>query len=120
LNRLDEIIIFDRLSRDDMTGIVDIQVGLLVKRLARRNIGLEMDEAARKWLADRGYDPVFGARPLKRVIQHELQDRLAELLLAGDVMDGDIVSVTADEDGLIITSRRGPGSDEAELEEAAE
>ncbi len=122
LNRLDEIIIFDRLSREDMFGIVDIQVGLLAKRLARRNITLELDDNARTWLAEKGYDPVFGARPLKRVIQHELQDELAEMILSGEIMDGDIVSVGAGEGRLLIATRRGPGSDEDEesVEEAAE
>jgi ATP-dependent Clp protease ATP-binding subunit ClpB len=107
LNRLDEMIIFDRLSRKDMDGIVDIQIGLLGKRLARRNIALELDEGARKWLADEGYDPVFGARPLKRVIQRSLQDRLAEMLLAGDILDGDTVTVRAGSAGLIIGDRVG-------------
>ena len=122
LNRLDEIIIFDRLSREDMFGIVDIQVGLLAKRLARRNITLELDDNARTWLAEKGYDPVFGARPLKRVIQHELQDELAEMILSGEIMDGDIVTVGAGEGRLLIATRRGPGSDEDEenVEEAAE
>ncbi|CAN0601870.1 unnamed protein product, partial [Ectocarpus sp. 12 AP-2014] len=69
LNRLDDMIVFDRLSREDMTGIVDIQVAQLVKRLAKQNITLELDDAAKKWLGDEGYDPVYGARPLKRVIQ---------------------------------------------------
>ncbi len=105
LNRLDEIVIFDRLSRDDMTAIVDIQLGLLEKRLAARKIGIEVDDAARKWLADRGYDPVYGARPLKRVIQKELQDPLAELLLSGEVMDGDTIKVTADENGLVVNGK---------------
>jgi len=107
LNRLDETIIFDRLSRADMDGIVDIQLGLLATRLSRRNITLELDEGAKTWLADEGYDPVFGARPLKRVMQRSLQDQLAELLLAGDVMDGDSVSVSAGADGLIIGERVG-------------
>ena len=105
LNRLDETIIFDRLSRPDMDGIVDIQIARLAKRLAKRQIGLELDEAARTWLADEGYDPVFGARPLKRVIQRALQDSLAEMLLAGDVADGDTVAVSAGADGLIIGDR---------------
>ncbi|WP_333684830.1 ATP-dependent chaperone ClpB, partial [Pontibaca methylaminivorans] len=78
LNRLDEIVIFDRLSRENMDGIVDIQLRRLQNRLAGRKIALELDEAAHKWLADEGYDPVFGARPLKRVIQRSLQDPLAE------------------------------------------
>ncbi len=114
LNRLDEIIIFDRLTREDMAGIVDIQLGLLAKRLAKRNITLEVDDAARAWLADKGYDPVFGARPLKRVIQHELQDELAELILAGEIMDGDTVMIGAGEGRLLISSRR-----EAEIAEEA-
>ncbi|MCH2165273.1 MAG: ATP-dependent chaperone ClpB [Marinovum sp.] len=116
LNRLDETIIFDRLGRGDMDGIVDIQMERLLKRLAARKIALELDEGARTWLADEGYDPVFGARPLKRVIQRALQDPLAEMLLAGDVGDGDTIQVSAGSDGLIIgdrvsSSRREPPSD---------
>jgi len=102
LNRLDETIIFDRLARKDMTGIVDIQLGLLKKRLAGRKIELVLDDAAKEWLADEGYDPVFGARPLKRVIQRVLQNPLAEMLLAGGIRDGDSISVSAGADGLII------------------
>jgi ATP-dependent Clp protease ATP-binding subunit ClpB len=105
LNRLDETVIFDRLARADMAGIVDIQVNRLLKRLAGRKIGLELDEGARKWLADEGYDPVFGARPLKRVIQRALQDPLAEMILAGDVLDGDLIPVQAGAEGLIIGDR---------------
>lgn len=105
LNRLDETIIFDRLSREDMDGIVEIQLGRLTKRLGRRNISLDLDEAAMKWLADEGYDPVFGARPLKRVIQRALQNQLAEMLLAGDVMDGDTITVSAGADGLLVGDR---------------
>ena len=105
LNRLDETIIFDRLGREDMDGIVDIQLARLLKRLVSRKIELELDDGARKWLADEGYDPVFGARPLKRVIQRALQDPLAEMLLAGDVKDGDLISVSAGPEGLIIGDR---------------
>ncbi len=107
LNRLDETIIFDRLSRGDMDGIVDIQLARLAKRLAARKIGIELDEAAKKWLADEGYDPVFGARPLKRVIQRALQDPLAEALLAGDILDGSTIEVSAGPEGLIIGDRVG-------------
>ena len=107
LNRLDETIIFDRLGRQDMDGIVDIQLARLGKRLAQRKIALDLDEAARKWLADEGYDPVFGARPLKRVIQRALQDPLAELLLAGDLKDGMTIPVSAGAEGLIIGDRVG-------------
>ncbi|WP_111733261.1 ATP-dependent chaperone ClpB [Roseovarius amoyensis] len=107
LNRLDEIVIFDRLTRDQMDGIVDIQIARLQKRLASRKIRLELDDASRKWLADEGYDPVYGARPLKRVIQKALQDPLAEALLAGDIVDDGTVPVTAGADGLIIGERVG-------------
>ncbi|MEM9961872.1 MAG: ATP-dependent chaperone ClpB [Pseudomonadota bacterium] len=105
LNRLDEIILFDRLSRGHMGGIVDIQLGQLAKRLEPRKIVLEMDDAARNWLADKGYDPVYGARPLKRVIQKALQDPLAELLLSGALKDGEALPVSADQDGLILGER---------------
>ncbi|MEC8631533.1 MAG: ATP-dependent chaperone ClpB [Pseudomonadota bacterium] len=107
LNRLDETVIFDRLSREDMDGIVDIQLARLQKRLAGRKITLTLSEAAEKWLADEGYDPVFGARPLKRVIQRSVQDPLAELILAGDVKDGDEIPIDAGAEGLIIGDRVG-------------
>ena len=110
LNRLDETIIFDRLARDDMAGIVTIQLGLLDKRLAGREIRLDLSDAALKWLADEGYDPVFGARPLKRVIQRAVQDPLAEMILAGDVMDGATVSVDVGPDGLIVGDRVAPSN----------
>lgn len=105
LNRLDETIIFDRLGRADMTGIVEIQLRRLEKRLAQRKITLDLDPDARAWLAEEGYDPVYGARPLKRVIQRQLQDPLAEMLLAGDVLDGSTVHVTAGAEGLIVGDR---------------
>ncbi|MEM6587651.1 MAG: ATP-dependent chaperone ClpB [Pseudomonadota bacterium] len=107
LNRLDEIVIFDRLARAQMDGIVDIQMARLLKRLASRKIKLNLDEGAKTWLADEGYDPVYGARPLKRVIQKALQDPLAEALLAGDILDGSEVEVSAGTDGLIIGDRVG-------------
>ncbi|MFH5775239.1 ATP-dependent chaperone ClpB [Paracoccus sp. NGMCC 1.201697] len=105
LNRLDEIIIFHRLTRDNMDGIVKIQLFQLEHRLAQRNILLELDEDATKWLADEGYDPVFGARPLKRVIQRSLQNPLAEMILSGEVLDGQTVHVSAGPDGLIVGNR---------------
>ncbi|AWI82564.1 ATP-dependent chaperone ClpB [Alloyangia pacifica] len=107
LNRLDETIIFDRLKREDMDGIVEIQLARLLKRLANRKVTLTLDEGAKKWLAEEGYDPVFGARPLKRVIQRALQDPLAEMILGGDIHDGDTVPVSAGADGLIIGDRIG-------------
>ncbi len=105
LNRLDETVIFDRLARADMGAIVDIQLRRLEKRLTSRKIALALDAEARAWLADEGYDPVFGARPLKRVIQRALQDPLAEAILAGDVLDGATVTVTTGPDGLMIGDR---------------
>src|SRR3546814_9610565 len=90
-----EILLFHRLTRQQMTGIVEIQLGRLHRMLADRKIALELDEQAKAWLADRGYDPVYGARPLKRVIQRELQNPLASLILEGKIGDGDTVSATA-------------------------
>ncbi|MFP3384721.1 ATP-dependent chaperone ClpB [Tritonibacter sp. SIMBA_163] len=117
LNRLDETVIFDRLGRHDMGGIVEIQLRRLVKRLADRKITLQLDDGAKAWLADEGYDPVFGARPLKRVIQRALQNPLAEALLSGDIKDGETVSVSAGSEGLVIGDRLGttkrPRPDEA-------
>jgi ATP-dependent Clp protease ATP-binding subunit ClpB len=102
LNRLDEILLFHRLTRGQMTVIVDIQLVQLQSLLAERKIALELDEAAKAWLADKGYDPVYGARPLKRVIQRELQNPLASLVLEGGIADGDKVRVTVGEGGLAI------------------
>ena len=102
LNRLDEILLFRRLTRDQMTGIVDIQLAHLRKLLADRKIALALDEAALRWLGDAGYDPVYGARPLKRVIQRSLQNPLAGLILEGRIADGDTVTVSAGPDGLVI------------------
>ncbi|MDX1486385.1 MAG: ATP-dependent chaperone ClpB, partial [Alphaproteobacteria bacterium] len=95
LNRLDEILIFQRLTREHMTAIVDIQLGHLQALLEDRKITLELDDAARAWLADAGFDPVYGARPLKRVIQKSLQNPLAGLILEGAIGDGETVAVTA-------------------------
>ena len=102
LNRLDEIIVFHRLQRDQMSRIVDIQMGHLHKLLADRKISLRLDDAARTWLANRGYDPQYGARPLKRVIQKSVQDALAELMLAGRIKDGDEVRVSVRDGHIVI------------------
>jgi ATP-dependent Clp protease ATP-binding subunit ClpB len=102
LNRLDEILLFRRLSRDDMKGIVAIQIERLRKLLSDRKITLELDAAAMAWLANAGYDPVYGARPLKRVIQRELQNPLAQSILQGHIPDGSIVHVSASDTGLMI------------------
>ncbi|MBO1081541.1 ATP-dependent chaperone ClpB [Roseomonas haemaphysalidis] len=100
LNRLDEVVLFRRLARKDMGSIVEIQLGRLRQLLADRKITLELDQSAREWLAEAGYDPVYGARPLKRVIQRNLQDRLAGMLLEGTVRDGSALRVSAGVDGL--------------------
>jgi ATP-dependent Clp protease ATP-binding subunit ClpB len=105
LNRLDEILLFRRLSRRDMTAIVDIQLQRLNKLLADRKIILDIDEAAKSWLAAAGYDPVYGARPLKRVIQRALQNPLAEQILEGGITDGETVKVGVGEGGLAIGAR---------------
>jgi ATP-dependent Clp protease ATP-binding subunit ClpB len=102
LNRLDDIILFHRLQRSQMTAIVDIQIGRLRKLLADRNITIELDDMARTWLANRGYDPAYGARPLKRVIQRHVQDPLAEQILAGGVKDGDTVRISVRDGALTI------------------
>ena len=117
LNRVDEIILFHRLRRENMAAIVDIQFGRLQKLLADRKITLELDPAARTWLADKGYDPVYGARPLKRVIQKAVQDPLAELILSGEVRDGAAVPITAGRDGLRIADH---GEDPREEADAAD
>jgi ATP-dependent Clp protease ATP-binding subunit ClpB len=104
LNRLDEILIFGRLSRADMKGIVDIQLARLQKLLTDRKLTLDVDDKAKEWLGEVGYDPVYGARPLKRVIQRQLQNPLAEMILAGRIADGETVHVTTSgEDSLKIT-----------------
>ena len=102
LNRLDEVILFHRLSRRNMTGIVDIQLLRLDALLAERKLELALDQKAKEWLADAGYDPVYGARPLKRVIQRELQNPLAMLILEGKFKAGEVIAVSADQDGLTI------------------
>ena len=102
LNRIDEIVLFQRLGRDQMAGIVRIQLARFEKLLADRRLTLSIDDAALAWLADRGYDPVYGARPLKRVIQKDLVDPIARKLLAGEIEDGGVIAVSAGTDGLVI------------------
>lgn len=116
LNRLDEILLFSRLGREQMTGIVEIQLEGLHKLLADRRIKLEVDEKAKKWLADQGYDPVYGARPLKRVIQTALQNKLAEMLLKGEIVDGSIVQATEKQGHLDFKIQSPKGT---QLKEAA-
>jgi ATP-dependent Clp protease ATP-binding subunit ClpB len=117
LNRLDEIILFNRLSRVNMDKIVDIQMHRLTKLLADRKIEITLDEKAREWLANAGYDPVYGARPLKRVIQRRLQDPLAQLLLEGKISDGAKVKVGAAKAGLIINGQTFANDDDLALDD---
>jgi ATP-dependent Clp protease ATP-binding subunit ClpB len=111
LNRLDEILLFRRLSRADMSGIVEIQLKRLDKLLVDRKITLGVDASAKAWLAETGYDPVYGARPLKRVIQRQLQNPLAQMILSGRINDGDSVPVTAGKDGLVIAGELAAAAD---------
>jgi ATP-dependent Clp protease ATP-binding subunit ClpB len=106
LNRLDEIILFHRLKRENMGAIVDIQLERLAKLLSDRKITVKLDKAAHDWLAEKGYDPAYGARPLKRVIQKALQDPLAEEILGGNVADGDTVDVGVGKDGLTLKAAK--------------
>jgi ATP-dependent Clp protease ATP-binding subunit ClpB len=115
LNRVDEIILFHRLRREDMGAIVDIQFKRLAKLLEDRKIAIELDPKGRVWLADKGYDPTYGARPLKRVIQKWVQDPLAQRLLAGEVADGAVVKVSAAQGRLTIDGKP-VGSDPADAE----
>ncbi len=113
LNRLDEIVLFHRLKRTEMGTIVAIQLKRLEKLLEDRKIALVLDDSARAWIADKGYDPVYGARPLKRVIQRFVQDPLAEKILAGSVKDGERVEITAGTDRLLFTSIGGAQAEAA-------
>ena len=110
LNRLDDIILFDALSIDELTEIVDLQVTRLARRLADRRLVLSVTPAAKEWLAVTGFDPVYGARPLRRLIQSAIGDQLARGLLSGQIADGDTVTVDRDPgesaDALTLTSQR--------------
>ncbi|MGO3774168.1 MAG: ATP-dependent chaperone ClpB [Corynebacterium casei] len=103
INRLDDVVLFDSLSTELIEGIVDIQLGSLAQRLEQRRLLLDVDSQAKHWLAERGYDPAYGARPLRRLIQQAIGDQLARKLLAGDIRDGDTVHVTTAEDGEALT-----------------
>ncbi|MCX5581228.1 ATP-dependent chaperone ClpB [Kaistia terrae] len=105
LNRLDDIILFHRLKKTEMGKIVEIQLGRLAKLLEERKVTLELDDTARTWLADKGYDPAYGARPLKRVIQRYVQDPLADKILAGEIADGQLIKITAGTDRLLFLPR---------------
>jgi ATP-dependent Clp protease ATP-binding subunit ClpB len=119
LNRVDEIILFHRLRREDMAAIVDIQFLRLAKLLDDRKITLELDAKGRQWLADKGYDPSYGARPLKRVIQKSVQDPLAQMLLAGELADGTLVKIGALHGALTINGKAIGGAAEADAPKGA-
>ena len=104
LNRVDEVILFHRLKREQMASIVDIQMHRLQALLDERKITLDLKPEARAWLAEKGWDPAYGARPLKRVIQKTVQDPLAEKILAGDIQDGSVVEASVGEGGLVFTA----------------
>jgi ATP-dependent Clp protease ATP-binding subunit ClpB len=107
LNRVDEVIIFKPMAKDDILRIVDLQIGLLRKRLADRKIGIAVSRQARELLAERGYDPVYGARRLKRTIQRDIQNPLAMKILAGDYREGDTVAVDVDgKDGFVFGKKQ--------------
>ena len=105
LNRVDEVILFERLRRDQMADIVDIQMHRLEELAAARGLKVQLDTAARDWLAERGYDPVYGARPLKRTIQKHVQDALADKILAGDIEDGSLVLISEKKGDLVVSSQ---------------
>jgi ATP-dependent Clp protease ATP-binding subunit ClpB len=109
LNRVDEIILFHRLRREDMSEIVDIQLRRLNRLLEDRKIGLSLDAKARQWLAEKGYDPTYGARPLKRVIQKWVQDPLAQMLLAGELADGSTIKLSVSQGHLTINGKEVGG-----------
>jgi ATP-dependent Clp protease ATP-binding subunit ClpB len=100
LNRLDETLLFHHLTRDHMDGIVEIQLARVEKLLADRQMRIDLDKKAKDWLADAGYDPAYGARPLKRVIQKQVQNPLSEMILRGEVNEGDAIKITVGADGL--------------------
>ncbi len=105
INRIDEVIIFHQITRDQMKNIVDIQINRLRPRLAERHITLHLSDAAKDLLASEGYDPQFGARPLKRVIQKEVENRVARALLEGTIRDGDTVEIDARDGKLVLCQR---------------
>ena len=104
VNRLDDIVVFSPLSQADLGSIVELYIDRLQARLSERRLELAVTPAARLWLAERGYDPIYGARPLRRLMQHEIDDRLAKAILAGDIRDGDVVRVDLAGDALTVSA----------------
>jgi ATP-dependent Clp protease ATP-binding subunit ClpB len=115
LNRLDETIIFHRLDRSQLRSIVDVQLGIFERRLAERDLRLEITDAAKDFLANVGYDPAYGARPLKRAIQRYLENGLAEDILAGRFTSGDTIRVEAGDGKLVFESSSPVGGDESSI-----
>jgi ATP-dependent Clp protease ATP-binding subunit ClpB len=107
LNRLDDIVIFSALSKDDLAQIVELYIDRLTRRLQDRRLDLAVTPDARSWLAERGYDPIYGARPLRRLMQHEIDDKLATALLSAEIRDGDIVMVDLDSETDALSIHRG-------------
>jgi ATP-dependent Clp protease ATP-binding subunit ClpB len=107
LNRLDDIVIFSALDRSELGQIVELNIDRLSKRLEQRRLQLAVTPAARAWLADKGYDPIYGARPLRRLMQHQIDDKLANLLLAGTIHDGSLVRVDVAQDGVALIVEPG-------------
>ena len=110
VNRLDDIVVFSPLSTDDLGQIVSLQVDRLERRLAERRLQLAVTPDARTWLAERGYDPAYGARPLRRLMQHEIDDALARAILSGTIGDGDVVRVDVAPDGEKLAVERMAGA----------
>src|SRR4029079_6354476 len=110
VNRIDEIVVFEPLGREQIQEIVDIQLRVLEARLADRKLTLRLTDAARAYLAEKGYDPAFGARPLKRLLQREIRDALAVKLLAGEIGEGDEVTVDREGDGLVFRAGATAGA----------
>ena len=105
LNRLDDVVMFDALTLPQLTKIVDMQVAEIERRVADRRMSVTVSDDARRWLAETGFDPVYGARPLRRLVQREIGDRLARLILAGEAVEGSVIAVSAGPDGLIVDVR---------------
>ena len=118
LNRIDAVILFHRLQKSDMGKIVDIQFSRLARMLEERKITLRLEAAGRDWLAEKGWDPAYGARPLKRAIQRYVQDPLAEMILAGDIRDGASVLISTDGSDLTFNGKKPEFVDEDEFDMA--
>jgi ATP-dependent Clp protease ATP-binding subunit ClpB len=104
INRLDDVVVFDTLTHEQLAAIVDIQISRLADRLRERRLALHVTDAAREWLADIGYDPIYGARPLRRLVQTAIGDQLARKIIGGEMKDGDDVVVDRGADGLEVRS----------------